>query len=82
MNDLYAELKQLKNDAYDDNEVLLSYALDNWIKTQPSSSTEGMADLKLILKQYKRGKSKNVNRQVKECVRIIDDWFEKLNRRV
>lgn len=81
MDDLYVFLKQLKNDAYGENEILLSYALDSWLNSQPSSSTEGMADLESILKQYKSGKSIVVKKQVEECLRYIDDWFSKWNGR-
>ena len=81
MCDIYVFLKKLKNDAYEKKEILLSYALDSWLKTQPSSSTEGMADLELILKQYTSGKSNVVEEQVEECLCYIDDWFRKWNGR-
>lgn len=81
MDDLYTFLKQLKNDAYRKNEIVLSYALDSWLKSQPPSSTEGMADLESILKQYKSGKNAAVNKQVDECLRYIDGWFRKWNGR-
>ena len=81
MDDLYIFLKQLSNRSYQENEFLLSYALTGWLSTQPSSSTEGMSDLELILKQYKSGKSIVVKKQVEECLRYIDDWFRKWNGR-
>ncbi len=81
MGDLYIFLKQLSNNSYQENEFLLSYALTGWLNTQPSSSTEGMSDLELILKQYRSGKSSIVNKQVEECLRYIDDWFRKWNGR-
>lgn len=81
MDDLYIFLKKLSNNSYQENEFLLSYALTGWLNTQPSSSTEGMSDLELILKQYKSGKSIVINKQVEECLRYIDDWFRKWNGR-
>lgn len=81
MDDLYIFLKQLSNSSYQENEFLLSYALTGWLSTQSSSSTEGMSDLELILKQYKSGKSMVVKKQVEECLRYIDDWFRKWNGR-
>ena len=82
MNDLYGSLKQLSNDSYQENEYLLSYALTGWLSTQPSSSSEGMSDLELILKQYTNGKSVKINKQVEDCLCFIDEWFRKWNGRV
>jgi len=81
MDDLYIFLKQLSNKSYQENEFLLSYALTGWLNTQPSSSTEGMSDLELILKQYKNSKSIVIEKQVEECLRYIDNWFRKWNGR-
>ena len=81
MDDLYAFLRELKNYAYEEKEILLSYALDGWIKSKPSSTTEGMADLELILIQYKTTKNNVVNEQIIECLSFLDDWFKKWNGR-
>ena len=81
MDDLYDFLKRLKNDAYEENEVLLSYALDGWLGIQASSSTEGMADLELILKQYGSKKSVKIKKQIREVLNYIDEWFKKWNGR-
>ena len=81
MDDLYVVMKRLKNDAYGENEILLSYAIDSWLNSQPPSSVEGMADLESILKQYERGKSIVINKQVEECLFYIHDWFQKWNGR-
>ena len=82
MDDLYAFLGQIKSNAYEQDEVLLSYALDSWLKKQPPSSTEGMADLELILKQqHKLIKSNIVRKQVDECISFVDNWFRKWNGR-
>ncbi|TAH64861.1 MAG: hypothetical protein EWM47_11820 [Anaerolineaceae bacterium] len=81
MDDLYIFLKKLSNNSYQENEFLLSYALTGWLNTQPSSSTEGMSDLELMLKQYRSSKSSVVNKQVEECLRYLDDWFRKWNGR-
>ncbi|MCL2717354.1 MAG: hypothetical protein FWE14_01030 [Lachnospiraceae bacterium] len=82
MDDVYGFLKKLKDEAYIENEFLLSYAIDGWLTFQPSSSTEGMADLELILKQYKNGKSIVINKKVEECLHFINEWFKKWNNRV
>ena len=81
MNDLLTFLKQLKNNAYEENEILLSYALSGWLKTSHASSTEGIGDLELILKQFRNGKSKVIKKQVEECLNYLDDWFRKYNGR-
>ncbi len=81
MDNLYTFLEQLSFSSYQENEFLLSYALTGWLNTQPSSSTEGMSDLELILKQYNGGKSIIVKKQVEESLRYIDDWFREWNGR-
>jgi len=81
MEDLYAFLKQLGNNLYENGEYLLAYALDGWQKTGHSSTTEAMGDLEAILKQYESGKNIVINQQVKECLQFIDEWFRKWNGR-
>jgi len=72
---------RVKNNAYEENEILLSYALKGWLQTQASSSTEGIGDLELILKQFKNEKNNELKRGIEECLHYIDDWFRKWNGR-
>ena len=77
MKDLYTFLKQLSDNAYNGREFLLAYALDGWLETGHSSTTEAMGELELLLKQYKNGTNAVVNQQVEECLRFVNEWFHK-----
>jgi hypothetical protein len=75
--DFYKALRQLSGNAYAENEMLLSYAIKDWMSIEPPYSSERIADLKSMLRKYNGGRSAVVENEVAEYLRNIDVWLRK-----